>query len=184
MKRWLNQLETKPHQTNALRPNELGLGRIRVVQARVTSTGGQKAEIRPKLTYRFREQGFLGRRPRLTSWIWILVFSRYSRRLRGDLTRCVFLYHIGGWNLDMLVSTQISLKHMHRTTTEGIEILISPNSRQPELIRLRLRISLRECSLTTYGVLSKWNPVVHESSRLQVREESRTAKNGQTECVA
>ncbi len=31
----VNETETKPHQSNALHPNELGLGRIRVTQARV-----------------------------------------------------------------------------------------------------------------------------------------------------
>ncbi len=60
MKGWLNQPEVKPHQTNALHPmNELGLGRIRVIQARIRARRGKKQKtIRPKLTYRGFQEGW------------------------------------------------------------------------------------------------------------------------------
>ncbi len=51
MKRWSNQTETKPQQSNALHPNELGLGRIRVTQPRVRPRQGKKGQILPELTY-------------------------------------------------------------------------------------------------------------------------------------
>ncbi len=54
MKCGVTQTETKPDQSNVLYPNELGLGRIRVMQEhirRLCKLGlGQKAELQPELT--------------------------------------------------------------------------------------------------------------------------------------
>ncbi len=51
-KRRENQLGTKPRQSNALDPNKLGLGRIRVTQPRVRPRWGKMPKIRPELTHR------------------------------------------------------------------------------------------------------------------------------------
>ncbi len=151
------------------------------MQPRAKPRRGNKPKY-ARIDASLRELCDKGRHPHLTSWIWI--FGLLYRRLRGDLTRCVLLFQIGGWNLVMLVHTDFDWSTCTEPLQREFEILISLPCRQPGLIRLRLWISLRKCSLTTYRALSKWNPVKHENSRLQVREETRTTKHGQIQGVA
>ncbi len=55
IKREENQADTKPQQSNALHPNELGLGRLRVMQPRVGPRWGKKPKYTPRIDVSFRE---------------------------------------------------------------------------------------------------------------------------------
>ncbi len=67
IKRGENQTETKPNQSNALHPNGLGLGRIRVTQPRVRPRRGKTPKYTPRIDVSFRELATKGRHPHLTS---------------------------------------------------------------------------------------------------------------------
>ncbi len=119
---------------------------FRVMQPRVRALGGAKSKNTPRIDISFRELCDKGRHLHLTSWLWILVFSRYFRRLQREFGQMSPTLP-DRWVKPCRTSTQISLKHMHRTTIEYY------HSRNPELIRLRIWISLSKCSLTTYGMI-------------------------------
>ncbi len=180
MKRWSNQTETKPQRSNALHPNELGLGRIRVTQPSVRPRPGKKGQIRPELTYRLGS--YVTKGDTLISQVDYEFWSLVGTLKYGFDQMCSIVPD--GWVKPFHASTHRFHWNTSIEPPEGIEILISPHSRQPRLIRLSLWISLRKCSLTTYRALSKWNPVKHDNSRLQVKEGSRRPKIGQIEGIA
>ncbi len=59
-------MEMKPYQSNALYPNKLGLGRIRVTQPRVRAKRGKRQNT-PRIEESVRELCEKGSHPHLTS---------------------------------------------------------------------------------------------------------------------
>ncbi len=96
IKRLSNQTESKPQQSNALHPNELGLGRIRVKQPRVRPRRGTKGQILLELTFRLGSYATKGDTliSRVEYEFWSSVGTLKDC---GDLTRMMCSTVPDGW---------------------------------------------------------------------------------------